>query len=98
MPLCSSVGGHFVARFLHFCCRWRENWAKRRGFARSGALGLPSAGHGLAGGFCATLNTYKHALCRYNADKFAKYRLRGYTFLLYIWDIERLQVDSSASP
>ena len=46
----------------------------------------------------ATLNTYKHALCRYNADKFAKYRLRGYTFLLYIWDIERLQVDSSASP
>lgn len=53
---------------------------------------------GLQVEFCATLNTYKHALCRYNADKFAKYRLRGYTFLLYIWDIERLQVDSSASP
>ena len=66
-PLCSSVAGHFVARFLHFCCRWRKNRApasssglrppfwgllfdtptrdavtgKSRGFARSGALGLP---------------------------------------------------------
>ena len=66
----------------------------RLGLILAQRWGRPS----LAGGFCATLNTYKHALCRYNADKFAKYRLRGYTFLLYIWDIERLQVDSSASP
>ena len=41
-------GGHFVARFLHFCCRWCKKRAARRGFARSGALGLPGAGHGLA--------------------------------------------------
>ena len=33
-------GGHFVARFLHFCCRWRKKRAARGGFARSGALGL----------------------------------------------------------
>ena len=26
-PLCSSVDGHFVARFLQFCYRWRENRA-----------------------------------------------------------------------
>ena len=31
-------GEHFVARFLHFCCRWRKNRAARGGFARSGAL------------------------------------------------------------
>ena len=43
-------GGHFVASFLHFCCRWRKKRAARGGFARSGALGLPGAGHGLAGG------------------------------------------------
>ena len=41
-------GWHFVASFLHFCCRWREIRAKCRGFARSRALGLPGAGHGLA--------------------------------------------------
>ena len=66
-------GGHFVARFLQFCCRWRKNrlrllvdmprrgrlrvalsgscfavTGKSRGFARSGALGQPGAGHGLA--------------------------------------------------
>ena len=41
-------GGHFVACFLHFCCRWRKNRAARGRFARSGALGLPGAGHGLA--------------------------------------------------
>ena len=40
----------FIERFLRFCCRWRKNRAKSRGFARSGALGLPGAGHGLAGG------------------------------------------------
>ena len=39
---------HFVARFLHFCCRRRKKRAAREGFARSGALGLPGAGHGLA--------------------------------------------------
>ena len=41
-------GWHFVASFLHFCCRWREIRAKCRGFARSRALGLPGEGHGLA--------------------------------------------------
>ena len=41
-------GWHIVARFLHFCCRWRKKRAARGGFARSGALGLPGAGHGLA--------------------------------------------------
>ncbi|MBR4309605.1 MAG: hypothetical protein IKT79_01130, partial [Akkermansia sp.] len=43
-------GWHFVERFLHFCCLWRRNRAARGGFARSGALGQPGAGHGLAGG------------------------------------------------
>ena len=43
-------GGHFVARFLHFCCRWRKKRAARGGFTRSEALGLPGAGYGLAGG------------------------------------------------
>ena len=47
-PLCSSVDGHFVARFLHFCYQWRKKRAARGGFARRGALGLPGAGHGLA--------------------------------------------------
>ena len=46
-------GGHFVASSLHFWCRWRKNWAKRRGFARSGALCLPGAGHGLLSGVLA---------------------------------------------
>ena len=32
-----------VARFLHFCYRWRKKRAARGGFARSGALGLPGA-------------------------------------------------------
>ena len=41
-------GWHFVARFLHFCCRWHKKRAARRGFARSGALGLPGAGHVVA--------------------------------------------------
>ena len=48
-------GGHFVERFLQFCCRWRRNRAKSRGFARSGALGQPGAGHGLAGGVLFSL-------------------------------------------
>ena len=39
-----------IARYQHFCCRWRKNRAARGGFARSGALGQPGAGHGLAGG------------------------------------------------
>ena len=46
------MDGQIVASFLQFCCRWRKNRAKSRGFARSGALGQPGgqpgAGHGLA--------------------------------------------------
>ena len=41
-------GWHFVASFLQFCFQWRKRLAKSRGFARSGALGQPGAGHGLA--------------------------------------------------
>ena len=43
-------GGHFVARFLHFWCRWRKNRPASLGCPAAGALGLPGAGHGLLSG------------------------------------------------
>ena len=63
-------GWHFVARFLHFCCRWRKNMAARRGFARSGALGLPGAEHGLAA--CLGVDLSKPEWCSVRLLQFTR--------------------------
>ena len=68
-------GGHFVARFLHFCCRWREKRTARGGFARSGALGLPRAGHVVQSG----------VLCvGYSSDGILRRSIMGYAAVLLI--------------
>ena len=67
--------GHFVASFLHCCCRWRKNRAKSRGFARSGALGLPGAGHGLAGGVLCVV---------YSSARILRNSLMGYAPVMLI--------------
>lgn len=46
----SSVEGILLRGSCIFFADGAENRAKSLGFARSGALGLPGAGHGLAGG------------------------------------------------
>ena len=32
-------GGHYVARFLHFCCGWRKNRLSLRAFGRYAEIG-----------------------------------------------------------
>ena len=75
----------FCCELPAFCRHWHKKRAARGGFARSGALGLTGAGHGLAACLGVSTRSLSGVLCvGYSSARILRNSLMGYAPVMLI--------------